>query len=217
MKLLTIALGVLATAPFAEATNITLSSASTGPSVFLSNGVLLAPNGSHMRVGTLNTPGDFSSFVDFGTATVRAAGFGVNAQNSKVVGEVINSAATADSDFNSDPIYIWIYNATEAALPAAGDARNLVEQGLFQSSILFPVNDDAGVGDDIQVESITFLTLTPVNLPFQLQQASVNATGDNGTGNATGGRFVLGMGIPEPSTGLLAAGALLVMARRRRK
>ena len=212
MKSLTIAaLSALALAPFAGATNITLSSSSAGPSVFLSNGSSLVPNGSHIRVGTLTTPGDHTTFIDFGTATVRSAGFGGSAQPSKVTGEVVNGP-TADTSFNNLPIYIWVYNATEGALPAAGAARNAVDQGLFQSSVSFPVNDDAGVGDDIQVRSSTFLTLTPVDLPFQQVQASV-APSD---GNDVGGRFVLGA-IPEPSTSLLAAGALLMVVNRRRR
>src|SRR5688500_2443547 len=83
MKKLTLALALIVLAPALQASTVTLSSQAVGPSVFAFNGTLV-PNGSLIRVGTLTTPGDFNSFVEFGTSTVKNAGIGVSARGSKI-------------------------------------------------------------------------------------------------------------------------------------
>jgi hypothetical protein len=213
MKKLTLALALIALAPASQASTVTLSSTAAGPSVFLPNGSSLLANGSLIRVGTLTNPADVNTFIEFGTSTVKSVGVGVSAQPSKVAGSVANPTETDDGQFNNLPVYIWVYNAT--SLPAGQAAREGLEQGLFRSSNTnFPVNDIAGVGDAATAEAISFTTA--INLPFQLQQATVNMAGDNGTGNPTGGRFVLGL-VPEPSVSLLAIGAAMMVGLRRRR
>jgi hypothetical protein len=218
MKKTLLALALLGAVPMTHATTVTLSGGPTGPSVFQPGGTSLVPNGSVIRVGTLQTPGDVNSFIEFGTSTVKAAGPPGAQQPSKVVGSVANTeenpgVTPGDSDFDGDQIYIWIYNAT--TVPTDPTARQAIEQGLFRSDTLFPTNDGSvGLNDSVSPQATSFLTA--INLPFQLVQATVNMTGDNGTGNATGGRFVLGA-IPEPTTGMLALGAAMALGFRRRK
>jgi hypothetical protein len=211
MKKLTLALALIALAPALQASTVTLSSTATGPSVFLPGGSALLANGSLIRVGTLTNQADASTFIEFGTSTVKSAGVGTSARPSKVTGSVLNPDEANDTPFNNLPVYVWIYDAT-----SLGAVTNNTPQGLFRSSVAnFPVNDLAGVGDAVTPLATDFLTA--VNLPFQgANQATVNMTGDNGTGNATGGRFVLG-GIPEPSVSVLAMGAVMVLGFRRRK
>lgn len=219
MKKVFIALAAIGLISQAQATTVTLSSTAAGPSVFLplvSGGGLL-PNGNLIRVGTLTTPGDASTFVEFGTTTVKSAGVGVGARASKVTGSVTNSGGEADDgQFNNLPVYVWIYNST--TLPATEAAARLIDQGLFRSeTFVFPANDPAGVGDAVTPTATSFLTLSPVNLPWQSIQATVSTNGDNGTGNATGGQFVLGSSIPEPtSAAMVALLGLGLVARRRR-
>jgi hypothetical protein len=215
MKKPILALAFLALVPAVHATTVTLSSAASGPSVFLPGGTGLVPNGSVIRVGTLTNPNDFSTFIEFGTSTVKNAGIGASAQPGKVTGSVTNAnGETDDNQFNNLPVYVWVYNA--ATLPPDSASRELIAQGLFRSSDTnFPANDPAGVGDAATATAVSF-TAT-VNLPFLASQASVNMTGDNGTGNPTGGRFVLGAPVPEPSVSLLGLGAAMLVGLRRRR
>lgn len=214
MKKLLISISILLSAVALKASTVTLSSTATGPSVFLPDATSLVPNGSLVLVGTLTTANDFTTFVEFGTSTIKNAGVGGSARPSKLTGSVSNASEADDAVFNNSPVYVWIFSTN--TLPATAAERQALPQGLFLSETFnFPVNDTAGVGDAVTPTATSFLTA--VNLPFQTQQATVNMAGDNGTGNATGGRFVLGMAIPEPSTSLFAvAGAVLALVRRRR-
>ena len=185
---------------------MTIASSAVGPSVTTLDGVLV-PNGSLIRVGTLLVDGDYTTFVEFGTTTVKSAGFGVNAKPSKVLGSVTNNLGEEDdSQFNDLPIYIWIY--------ASFTESSSVPQGLFKSSFRFPVNDVAGVADSAGTSAVAYSE--PVFLPFHFYQATYLPTASNLTGAATGGRWVLG-GIPETSTGVSASlGLLGLFAKRRR-
>jgi hypothetical protein len=212
MKKSILALVFVALVPAVQATTVTLSSAASGPSVFRTGGTALVPNGSVILVGTLTTPNDASTFIEFGTSTVKSVGLGTGTPG-KVAGSVTNITEADDAPFNNLPVYIWVYNA--ATLPATAAERNQIEQGLFRSdTFTFPANDPGGLGDAVTPLATSFLT--PVNLSFQQIQATVNMQGDNGTGNATGGRFVLGA-IPEPSVSLLAMGAAMMVGLRRRR
>jgi len=224
MKKTILALALLALVPALQATTVTISGAASGPSVFLPDGVTLALNGSLIRVGTLDIPGVASSFVEFGTSTVKRFGPGLAARDGKIAGAVTNNGGEAepgapidpnhDSQFNGDLVYIWIYNATTA--------DPLAPQGLFRAEVVaggsntFPNNDGpTGLNDGLtNLLATSFLTAIPI--PGHLVQASVNMTGDNGTGNATGGRFVLGA-VPEPSISMLAMGAVMALGFRRRR
>lgn len=220
MKKTILALVLLASVPALQATTVTISTAASGPSVFLPGGTTLVANGNLIRIGTLEIPNVVTSFVEFGTSTVKSFGPGIAARPSKIGGAVTNNGGEADpaaptdanhdTQFNGDQVYIWIYNATTADPLAAS--------GLFRADVapnLFPNNDGpAGLNDALTVLATSFLTAIPI--PGHLQQASVDMTGDNGTGNATGGRFVLGA-VPEPSISMLAMGAVMVLGFRRRK
>jgi hypothetical protein len=129
-----------------RASNVTLSSSHNGPAVFNSTNAVKVSNGSLIRVGTLLTPGDPNSFMEFGTSTVKNAGFGSNMTPGKVVGNVIpaNDESTHGA-FNGRAIYLWIYNAPTVATS--------IESGIFRTSSVFPSNDLTGIDDSVTVQS----------------------------------------------------------------
>jgi len=195
-----------------QASSVTLSSLNTGPSVFTSAGagtvVGLVPNGSLIRVGTLIGGTTSAFFVEFGTSTVKAVGIVPNAKASKVSGSVTNTGGdnAGDDVYNGLPVYIWIYNSVTASATA--------DQAIFKSSLLFPVNNTGAVTDAITISSINFNEVLAID---GFTNGAFNAAGDNATGNATGGQFVLGTAVPEISTSLLLVSFLGMVAFRRRR
>gem|GEM_PF-2517846 len=176
---------VICLAAVAEARGslVTLSSNSNGPAVFDSTNTLKVPNGSLVRVGTILNPADpAGSFVEFGTAAVRNAGFGTSARPGKITGSVTASGPESTHDaFNNRTIYLWVYNT-----PSQADAT---EQGIFGTSVVFPANDIAGAGDSIVVLSGTEI-VTTLRLPG-FTTAQILAGDENDSMH-----FVLGVLIP---------------------
>lgn len=194
-----------------QASTVSLSSTATGPSVFTAAaaGTIagLVPNGSLIRVGTLVGGATAAFFVEFGTSTVKSVGIGASAKPSKVSGSVANTGGEADdSVFNGLPVYIWIYNS--ATISATAD------QAIFKSTFVFPVNDTGGVGDAVTPTAVSFTEVLAIE---GFTTGAFNATGDNATGNATGGQFVLGSVIPEVSTSVLLISCLGLVGFRRRR
>src|SRR5687767_5597474 len=124
-------------ASLAGASTVILSSQATGPSVYGSDGALVA-NGGLIRIGYLGTAGNLNSFVEFGTSTIKSAGVLTSARPSKVTGSVTNTNGEGDdASFNNRDVYVWIYNGTTAA----GSLMN----GLFRAvGFTFPVDDPGG-------------------------------------------------------------------------
>lgn len=194
---------------FTKASTVTLSSAATGPSVFASNALNLVPNGSLIRVGTfLGGVETAANWRDFGPSTVKTAGIGGGARASKVTGAVTNTGGEADdAQFNGLAVYIWIYNSVAVSLTA--------DQAIFKSNaFVFPNNDLASAGDAVTPTAVSFTQSIALE-GFTPGLFLPNA--DNGTGNLTGGKFVLGAAIPEISTSMMLISLLgLVVVRRRR-
>ena len=210
MKTLFAILALFSIAPvIVTASTVTLSSTSTGPSVFASNAVNLVPNGSLIRVGTfLGGIETLANWRDFGVSTVKSAGIGASAKPSKVTGTVTNTGGDVDdAQFNGLAVYVWIYNSTTI--------NPLAEQGIFKSTFLFPVNDFSSTADSVTPTATSFTTAIGLEGLFTAGQYIANA--DNGTGNLTGGKFVLGAPIPETSTSMFLASVLGLMTLRRRR
>ena len=123
-----------------QASSVTLSSTSTGPSVFASNAVNLVPNGSLIKVGTfIGGVETLANWREFGGSTVKNAGAGAAARASKVTGSVTNTNGEADdSQFNGLAVYIWIYNSV--AVNASAD------QAIFKSTFLFAI-----IAEDLEI------------------------------------------------------------------
>ena len=210
MKAIITLLALLSLLPtVSRASAVTLSSTSAGPSVFASNAVNLVPNGSMIKVGTfLGGVETLANWREFGGSTVKAVGIGVNAKNSKVSGSVTNNNAEADdTQFNGLAVYIWIYNSATVSATA--------DQAIFKSSFVFPTNDLGGTGDAVTPTATSFTggILAIEGFTTGLYVANV----DNGTGNLTGGKFILGAAIPEISTSMMLVSLLGLVAVRRRR
>ena len=193
-----------------NATTITLSGAPTGPSVFTANALNLVPNGSLIRVGALIGGTTSAYFVDFGPSTVKTAGIRGSARPSKIIGSVTNiNGEIDDSQFNGLPVYIWVYNSPTISATA--------DQGIFKSTFVFPTNDMGSPFDAVTATAVSFTQPLAIE---GFTEATFSPTADNGTGNLTGGAFVLGtvVAVPEyqPSLGL-AIFVGMVGLRRRRK
>ena len=187
--------------------SVTLSSASTGPSVVTTSAINLVPNGSLIRVGTFIGGFAAINWVDFGVSTVKTAGVLAAARASKVTGSVTNTNGEADDTaFNGLPVYIWIYNSPTISATA--------DQGIFRSSFNFPTNDLAGTGDAVTPTAVSFVGGIALE---GFGTSEYRATADNLTGNATGGLFVLGAAVPEPSISLMLVSLLGLIAIRRRR
>ena len=195
----------------ASAATINYSTSTVGNRVVTSTSPITpVAIGSLVRMGTLSSESDFSTFVEFGTSTVNAtAAF---TTGGVITGGAVNNTAAA-ADFASKPIYIAIYNASssEAATFA----------GIYKSTSLF---DAAITGSSAQTFTLAVSTFTTAVNPTSnwiFQPASVNPTGTTGAaGNPptdrTGIVFTLGGSVPEPTSMGLLALAGLVAARRRR-
>jgi len=217
MKKLILSL-VLASTAVTDASTVTLSSASTAPSVYTFGGALV-PNGSFVRVGFFTDPANLSTFVEFGTSILRNGGAGTGAKPSKLTGAVANSGPVGnvesdDAQFNGKDVYVWIYNATTADPNA--------DNGIFKATVVgtavntvFPTDDPTVASDALTYQGLQFTQY--INQPTGLvaqgrfdPQATANA---DGTGL---GRIILGSAVPEPSAMGLLALAGLALARRRR-
>ena len=192
-----------------QASSVTLSSTATGPSVFASNAVNLVPNGSMIKVGTfIGGVETLANWREFGGSTVKSAGPGATAKASKVTGTVTNNNAEADdSQFNGLAVYIWIYNSTTVSA--------IADQAIFKSTFVFPNNDLSGTGDSVTPTATSFTAGVVAIEGFSNGQFIAN--GDNGTGNATGGKFILGAAVPELSTSMMLASLIGLVAIRRRR
>jgi hypothetical protein len=198
-------LSILATfTTLAGASTVSLSSNAVGPTAYNNANTSIIANGSLIRIGRLSEPGVASSFVEFGTSTIKNGGIGPTARPGKVNGSVVNTGGESDdAAFNNANVFVWIYNAP--------DAGSSTESGLFQAvGLTFPVDDPAGVGDSLSITA-TNLTVYVTNPAFQAQ-GRVDPTSD-ANGNT---RLVLAANIPEPtSVGLLALLGLASLRRRR--
>jgi hypothetical protein len=199
-----------ATASWVSASTVSLSSTPNGPSVYDAFSALV-PNGGLIRVGYLATPNTPSSFVEFGTSTVKNSGVGTSIRPSKVNGSVNNVTEADDAAFNGKDVYVWIYNAaTEGAS---------TQSGLFHAvATVFPNDDPAGVGDTVSVlaTSLTeYINDPKYNVAGGVQGRFDAAAAANADGSGTG-RLYLGGIVPEPSSmGLLALAGLALIRRRR--
>jgi hypothetical protein len=135
-----------------QATDVTLSSNASGPAVFNATNTAKVANGSLVRIGMVsNTSNPAASFTEFGRATIRSAGLAPNEVPGKITGNVTAAGPDTTHDvFNGKTIYIWVYNAATAAAAT--------EQGIFRTSLAFPVNDTSGIGDYITVFSAVDIT-----------------------------------------------------------
>jgi len=212
MKKLLLSL-VLASASLVDASTVTLSSAATAPSVYTFQGALV-PNGSLVRVGFLATDGVASSFVEFGTSILGNGGAFAGARPSKLNGGVTNVTETDDAQFNGKTVYVWIYNAATQAASTQSGLFKAVAVGTSVTTT-FPIDDPAGPGDLATIQGLQFTEY--VNDPSlgQFQGRFDPAAAANADGTGTG-RFILGGGVPEPSSMGLLALAGLGLARRRR-
>lgn len=187
--------------PFAvQASTVSLSTSRTGAAAFLADGTTLAGTGNLIRVGTISNLADpVGSFVEFGTGATRT----IISSTSKITGSVTPTLAEAQhTQFDNKTLYIWVYNSPNALTAS--------QQGIFASNKSFPVNDVAGVGDDVLVTSATDFVGT-VEIPGWVQAQIV--TGDA----ANNPKFVLGGVIPEPTSATLSGlVALGFLARRKR-
>jgi hypothetical protein len=187
--------------PFAvQASTVSLSTSRTGAAAFLADGTTLAGTGNLIRVGMISNLADpVGSFVEFGTGATRT----IITATSKITGSVTSPLAESQhTQFDNKTLYIWVYNSPNALTAS--------QQGIFASNKAFPVNDVAGVGDDVLVTSATDF-VGVVEIPGWVPAQIV--TGDA----ANNPKFVLGGVIPEPtSTTLSGLVALGFLARRKR-
>ncbi len=206
-KALSIAL-LMASVLSAEATSVSLSSlGNTGPAAYLNDGVTLVPNGSLVRIGTFSTPGDLSTFVQFGTSTVKTYP-SLGGNPGKVVGSVASGTEEDDTQFNGKDIYIWIYNAaTEAAATQSGIFRATVNG--TGDGWVFKDNNTGSL--DADSSALDVAAINVAISPPGLNGASV------GTGvNTATSRLILAA-VPEPTTATFAGlVGLLALSRRRR-
>jgi len=200
-----------ASASWASATSVLLSSAPTGPTVFGVDHASMIPNGGLIRIGFLATANDVNSFVEFGTSTIKSAGPGAAAKPSKVAGTVNNVTENDDAQFNGKDVYVWIYNAATAAAST--------QSGLFHAvGTVFPPDDPAGVGDAVNVNATSlteYINDPKWNVAGGRQGSFDGAAIANADGTGVG-RIYLGGIVPEPSSMGLLALAGLALARRRR-
>ena len=192
---------------WAGASTVSLSSSATGPTAFNFANDTIIPNGSLIRIGRLSEPGVASSFVEFGTSTIKNGGIGPTAKPGKVNGAVANTGGESDdAAFNNANVFVWIYNATTESAAT--------ERGLFQAvGLLFPADDPGGVGDSLSITA-TSLTAYITDPALVGGQGRFDTTND-ANGN---GRLILGslVAIPEPSSfGLIALVGLTAIRRRR--
>jgi hypothetical protein len=189
----------------AGATTMSLSSPATGPGVFASDATTLVPNGSIIRIGTVSNVADpVASFVEFGTGSVRSVGIGATAKPGKVAGSVTpTESESAHDKFNNQKIFVWLYNGTSSLTSS--------QQGLFSTSVNFPLNDGpTGLNDNVTLVSATDITGV-VSIPGWIDAQILPGDANNSK------KFVLGGVIPEPtSTTLSGLVALGFLARRTR-
>lgn len=202
---------LVATSAIASAATINYSTTTTGNRVVTSTAPLTPVSaGSLIRMGSMSSESDFSTFVEFGTSTV-------NTNAAFPTGGVINGSVTNNtagaSDFAGKSIYIAIYNAaTSGAATFAG---------IFKSTAIFDATISSSAAQTFTVGVNTFTTAVNPSTSWDFNPSSVNPSGITGAaGNPptdrTGIVFTLGAAIPEPSSMGLLVLAGLAAARRRR-
>jgi hypothetical protein len=178
-----------------------------GHQFVLSDGATRVAVGSNVRVGYLTTPGDTSTFVEFGTTSI------ANPLSSQPIGGFLIDQTTNNPEvtgIRNQQVVVWVYGqggqqgaftSTAWTVPAS-----LTPDVDASFDVVLGVNN----GTPVQVTALPIENYTAASYT-----APVSITVGTGT-NPTGATYALGQLIPEPtSMGLLALAGLLVTRRRR--
>lgn len=189
-----ISVGLLASA---SATSVTLGGLNAQ---FVTSTGAALPNGSLVRIGTMDTAVGLSSFVEWGTTSITTI-----ASRPGRVGLATVNGASDDAAFNNKPIYLWVYNSATAS--------STVDQAVFRADAAtpawtFPV-DGATATVAISSQAIDF-----ARSPDGFTAPSIAGAGTSSTNVKV---LTLGAVVPEPSGAiLLGMVSLLGLVRRRR-
>ncbi len=213
MKLILLPLalaGLVASSTIAGAATINFSTTTTGNRVVITTTPLTPVlAGSAIVMGSLANENDFTSFVEFGRATVASnAAF----TNGVISGGVTNNTAAAGS-FASKPIFIAIYDTPTGVTATHG--------GLFKSTQVFDATISSSASQTFTLPVATFTTAINPATGWSYGLATVTPNGVTGPAGTpptdrTGIVFDLAP-IPEAGSatlGMLAFGLLL--GRRKR-
>lgn len=215
MKRLLLLLGITFSANFASAATIEWGSGgSRGHMFVLGNGSRVAP-GSLVRIGYFETPGNTSStFFEFGTTTLATPGGDAVGGYIPAAGQAVTSNQTT---FAGRQLYLWVYNAPTAAAATQQEIFTSVEwvtpNDFNTAASVYTLKIGAQAGSGVVNPVVTSLQGAGDADPGSYTVGPIII---NGTSNATGSIYRLGL-IPEPSAALMGAlvGLGLLVRRRR--
>ena len=179
-----------------------------GHQFVLNDGTTRVAFGSNVKVGYLGTPGDTSTFIEFGTTTIN------NPLSTQPIGGFINTKTGDNANvagIRNQQVVLWVYGQNG-------------QQGAFTSpawTVPASLAPDIDASFDVTLGVTTLPTvavtaLAITNFTGSGYTAPVNITVGTGS-NVNGAAYRLGIPVPEPTGALLASlvGFGLVLRRRR--
>ena len=211
--LLSCILGLVATVS-SNAASINFDTGSGLGHMFVTSGGARLAIGSLVRMGTLSTPGDANSFVEFARTTINNTGGASTFTGFLRDGVTIATPAEADA-IKGKQIFLYVYNAQGVA---AGVVPTTLEKGLFSSTEwALPAGFDSAATTTFNVKLGAVQGGTPPVVTVAGPDGSfrVGTIAAGAGSNSNGSIYTLA--IPEASTSLLAALAGFALLGRRKR